>query len=198
MKLSEQKRLQILSAAEKAFSEQGLDSTSMDYVAKLAQVSKRTVYNHFPSKQDLFQAILSDMMRKMEQVGQVAFDPNKEIRGQLREIAEQEVALLTSDNFIRLGRTAFIQMLKDSSLAAKLSSEAIGCEQHLACFIRSACECGVLAVDDPDFAGKQFVYHLKSFVFYPKLYGFSEVPESEQQDMIEKTLDMFLAQYLAE
>ena len=53
---SEQKRLQILEAAMELFCGQGFPNTSMDEVAKLAGVSKQTVYSHFGSKDELFVA----------------------------------------------------------------------------------------------------------------------------------------------
>ena len=56
MSRSEQKREQILQAAKELFCEQGFPNTSMDEVAKLAGVSKQTVYSHFGCKDDLFVA----------------------------------------------------------------------------------------------------------------------------------------------
>ncbi|ASJ97406.1 MULTISPECIES: TetR/AcrR family transcriptional regulator [Shewanella] len=53
---SEQKKAQILNAAIDLFCGQGFPNTSMDEVAKLAGVSKQTVYSHFGSKDDLFVA----------------------------------------------------------------------------------------------------------------------------------------------
>lgn len=59
MKLSEQKRVHILDAAEQLFFENGVANTSMDEVAKTAAVSKRTVYNHFETKDALFTPLLN-------------------------------------------------------------------------------------------------------------------------------------------
>ena len=75
MKLSEQKRLQILDAAEELFHSFGVEHTSMDQLALQAQVSKRTVYNHFATKEQLFQAILQRMSDKLRQGGDVPFNP---------------------------------------------------------------------------------------------------------------------------
>ncbi|MFA0698755.1 TetR/AcrR family transcriptional regulator, partial [Vibrio sp. 10N.222.49.C9] len=44
---SELKREAILTAAKQSFLEFGVKNTSMDKLASLANVSKRTVYNHF-------------------------------------------------------------------------------------------------------------------------------------------------------
>ena len=51
------KRKTILDAAMAAFRDDGYESASMDRIAELAGASKRTVYNHFGSKEALFQAI---------------------------------------------------------------------------------------------------------------------------------------------
>jgi len=53
---NEAKRQQILDAAVNLFTEQGYATTSMDLIAKNADVSKQTVYSHFGSKDELFSA----------------------------------------------------------------------------------------------------------------------------------------------
>lgn len=52
---SEQKRRQILDAGRELFLAQGFADTSMDQVTARSGVSKATVYNHFPSKEKLFE-----------------------------------------------------------------------------------------------------------------------------------------------
>ena len=52
---SEQKRRQILEAGRELFMTQGFADTSMDQVTAKSGVSKATVYNHFPSKEKLFE-----------------------------------------------------------------------------------------------------------------------------------------------
>ena len=46
-------RERILSAAQQLFRDQGINRTGMDQLCAVAQVSKRTAYQHFPSKDDL-------------------------------------------------------------------------------------------------------------------------------------------------
>lgn len=53
---NEIKRQQILDSAVNLFTEQGYAATSMDLIAKNADVSKQTVYSHFGSKDELFSA----------------------------------------------------------------------------------------------------------------------------------------------
>src|SRR5690606_34912197 len=102
MKLTDQKRMQILDAAEELFHSSGVEHTSMDQLALQAKVSKRTVYNHFATKDALFQAILQRMFDKLAQGGEVKFDAAVPIAQQLRRIAQDEVALLSSAAFLRV------------------------------------------------------------------------------------------------
>ncbi len=57
---SEQKRRQILDAGRELFMTQGFADTSMDQVTAKSGVSKATVYNHFPSKEKLFEEAVRD------------------------------------------------------------------------------------------------------------------------------------------
>lgn len=48
----------ILAAAEKLFTQHGFEQVTMDAVAKEAEFTKRTLYQYFPSKEDLFFAVV--------------------------------------------------------------------------------------------------------------------------------------------
>ncbi|CAM2759967.1 TetR family transcriptional regulator [Pseudoalteromonas atlantica] len=197
MKLSEKKRINILQAAEHLFFEKGVEHTSMDQVAAKAEASKRTVYNHFATKEELFQAILTTMLAKINHGDVIYFNKNQPIDLQLTAIAEQEVAMLTSPDFLRLAKIAFMQMLQEPQLAKFLSNNTMGCMTYLEDFLEQARTAGVLKGDELNIAAKQFVYQLKSFVFYPLLYGFETITEQQNNKVIEQTVSLFLAKYKA-
>lgn len=195
MKLSDKKRRNILDAAEQLFFEQGVEHTSMDQVANHAQASKRTVYNHFTTKDVLFHAILERMFNELEEGNEILFDYDMPIEKQLANIANQEIDMLTSKGFLRIAKIAFMQMLQQPELAKTLGNNSMGCKRYLDKFLQQACQAGVLSIDDLDFAGKQFVYQLKSFVFYPLLYGFETLDEGQIKHIVTQTIHMFLARY---
>src|SRR5215212_9408512 len=51
----------ILRAARRQFLAHGYDVVSMDMVAEDAGVTKKTVYNHFPGKEALFEAVVLEL-----------------------------------------------------------------------------------------------------------------------------------------
>lgn len=64
----EQRREDIISAAEKIFFERGLPSATMDEIAEAAELSKGTLYLYYKSKEDLYLAVAmrgSDVMYDM-------------------------------------------------------------------------------------------------------------------------------------
>lgn len=54
----EQRRNDILDAAEKLFFSKGVENTSMDEIAAATELSKGTLYLYFKSKDDMFHAII--------------------------------------------------------------------------------------------------------------------------------------------
>ncbi|KQV27311.1 TetR family transcriptional regulator [Rhizobium sp. Root1204] len=56
------KRLSILEAAAEVFCRQGFAGASIDEIASAACVSRQTVYNHYREKDNLFTAVVEDVM----------------------------------------------------------------------------------------------------------------------------------------
>ncbi|BBO29377.1 TetR family transcriptional regulator [Alteromonas sp. I4] len=195
MKLSEKKRLQIIDTATRLFASQGLEATSMDAVAAEAQVSKRTVYNHFATKTALFQAVLESMFANVDQGDKIEFDASIPLESQLKAIANNEIKLLTSETYVDMARVAFIQMLQDPQLAKSLNGHSVGCMRYFDDFLSAANESGVVRIDDIPLAAKQFVYQFKSLIFYPLLYGIVELHELDCEYLVDETIKLFVARY---
>ena len=96
-----QKRQTILKGAIKVFTENGFEASSMDKIAEVAGVSKRTVYNHFQSKEILFQTIVADFLQRREELKPIQYSNSLSLREQLREFAKAELYLI--DDPVRRG-----------------------------------------------------------------------------------------------
>ena len=64
-------RTAIIEAAERLFLERGFGSVSMDELAEAAGLARRTLYNQFSSKEEIFRAMLLPVARQLE----AAFPP---------------------------------------------------------------------------------------------------------------------------
>ena len=159
------KRAAIIEAAIHHFKESGFESTSMDQIAATAEVSKRTVYNHFASKEALFEAIIERLMTLFSTSVSVNYDPNVSLEDQLSQIARQEMNLLASSAFTDLARVCLAESLLRPELIDKAITEAQTGDGDLKSWLKAAHEDGRLAVDDLEFVSTQFFCFGQSVLF---------------------------------
>ena len=95
------KRQVILNGAVAVFTECGYDTASMDKIAVVAGVSKRTVYNHFQSKEILFQTIVDDFIKQQDEKKPIGYSSSIPLTEQLKDFARAELYLV--DDPVRRG-----------------------------------------------------------------------------------------------
>ena len=78
------KKEEIINAAQKLFARFGLKKTSVDEIAKSAQVAKGTIYNYFETKEEIFDEVIrregSRMIALINQAIEKEKSPEKKIR----------------------------------------------------------------------------------------------------------------------
>jgi AcrR family transcriptional regulator len=80
-----QHRAAILDAAEKLFLQKGFENASIDDVAKEARLTKRTLYQYFISKEDLFYAVALKGGRLLTLAYEEAFNKGKTALDKIRQ-----------------------------------------------------------------------------------------------------------------
>lgn len=70
----DQRRAQLLKAASEVFAAKGFHAAAMDDIADAAGVSKPVLYQHFPSKLDLYLALLDNKCDQLIEVVESALD----------------------------------------------------------------------------------------------------------------------------
>lgn len=196
-RLTDRKREAIVLAAIAEFREHGFSGTSMDRVAAAADVSKRTVYNHFPSKDELFEAILDHLWDRSHSLPDVAYDAARPLRAQLLAVLEQKMELLNDASFIDLSRVAIAEMMHTPERAQAMVARLSEKEEGLPRWVRAAQQDGALRASvDPQYAAHQLHGMVKSFAFWPQLaMGRAPLTAAEQQQVLGDAVDMFLAFY---
>lgn len=197
-KLTERKREDIIQAAKDEFRDNGFNATSMDRIAETANVSKRTVYNHFESKEVLFAAIGQQLCNAFSQVSEYPYESGKPLRAQLEAIAKKQMEMLCSERFLRLFKMVTSEALASpatmKSVVDNFQQENIGVVK----WISAAHEDGKLRLNDAVMAGKQFLALMEAFTSWPYLYGEEHVlSEDEKSIVIKSAVNMFLGHYEA-
>ncbi|MBV7523978.1 MULTISPECIES: TetR/AcrR family transcriptional regulator [Pseudomonas] len=195
-RLTDRKRQAIIHAAINEFRDNGFEITSMDKIAATAGVSKRTVYNHFPSKEELFAEILNQLWTRVTAEQETAYRPDLPLREQLRGLLMAKLQMLGDDNFLDLARVAIAATIHSPERAQDMVARMGEREEGLTVWIRAAQADGRLKATAPDFAAQQVQGLLKSFAFWPQIsMGKPGLSPEEQHQVADSALDMFLACY---
>lgn len=185
------KRKAILEGAIEVFTKNGFDASSMDYIAEVAGVSKRTVYNHFPSKEILFQAIVADFLNQRDEIKPIEYTSALPLEEQLKEFAKAELFLI--DDPVRRGLSKLFAsvFLMDMDFSKKTRSRF---EPHKAfiVWLNSAQEDQKLSFQSLELAARLFYGMVEGCLTYPALFT-----DGESLKYIDALLNELIAAFLA-
>jgi TetR/AcrR family transcriptional regulator, regulator of autoinduction and epiphytic fitness len=195
-RLTDRKRAAIVSAAIEEFIASGFEATSMDRIAARADVSKRTVYNHFASKEALFAEILHALWDASRVTDAPVYRPTEPLREQLLDLLMRKLRMLNDDSALALARVAIAAGIHSPERARETVARLNEREEDLTVWIRAASADGRLGVTDVAFASQQLQGIVKGFAFWPQVtMGQAPLNKREQKKVAESAADMFLARY---
>ncbi|MEV5983655.1 TetR/AcrR family transcriptional regulator [Streptomyces sp. NPDC052051] len=197
-----EKRRAIAQAARAVFGREGYSRASVDTIAVEAGVSKRTVYNHFTDKEQLFQAVaLEGAEQVTEAVGEILERHLRKIldvREDLIAFGLERVAAVTAfpDHFA-LVRTIEAEVTRIPPVVLEAWKEVGPLSSHkkLAPYLRRIADRGLLVLDDAERAANHFNLLTITDVNQRTFYGALPLPESETADIVIDGVDTFLRLY---
>jgi len=196
LRLTDRKRQAIVDAAIAEFRAFGFEATSMDKIAATAGVSKRTVYNHFPSKDELFTHILLELWESSAALMAIPYQPGVPLREQLLTLLGQKMSLMHDGYFIDLARVAIAEAIHSPQRAQVMVERLNDKEEGVASWIRAAQADGRLLGADPMLASHLLQGQLKTFAFWPQVtLGQPPLDAATRQWVVETAVDMFLSHY---
>jgi TetR/AcrR family transcriptional regulator, regulator of autoinduction and epiphytic fitness len=190
----QRKQQSILEAAIQEFRDKGYDGASMDRVAELAKASKRTVYNHFPSKEELFIAVIDLFLTEMAKVKHISYNPERDLKEQLYAFADAELALTKNPTWKGFTQILLSLFLRNSDLAKKISDSHPANEDSLTIWMRSASDDGKLTMPDAQIAAQIFTAMISGAFTWPTMYNGSldiRYTERMKQELVETFLARF-------
>lgn len=196
LRLTDRKRQAIVEAAIEEFREKGFTGARTTAIAKRANVSSRTLYRHFESKESLFVAIADLTFAEAANVPTYTFDNTKPLRQQLLHAATSYINHITTADMIDLARTTMGELMRDHVLAQNAFGQITLQEDPIKLMISQAMEAGALRSDDAHIAAHQLTSMIKALLHAPLMYTGSPMPLSkDRNDLIEDCVDMFLRYY---
>ncbi|GLO61331.1 transcriptional regulator [Vibrio sp. MACH09] len=196
---SELKREAIVNAAKKAFVEHGVQGISMDKLSELAQVSKRTVYNHFATKEELVMHIMSDLWRRATTQIEREYSCLQPLQDQLVEILTAEAHMFSSQENIDLSRVAIGYFFYKPDALEREMAKFSSRETTLYKWLEAAVADGRLKPLDFEFANSQLHNLIKGRCFWPLLINAKQrISDQEIDFVVSEAAAMFINHYKAE
>ncbi|UJJ32519.1 TetR/AcrR family transcriptional regulator [Halopseudomonas maritima] len=188
------KRAAIIEAAVDQFQQHGYMETSMDRIAEAAQVSKRTVYNHFASKELLFDAIRQELIARCGRL--LLPDPGPgSMHAQLVEVGRRYAQLMISDDFVKLVRVVLSRFIQSPQVAG---ATITGREPQMPiqAWLECAQEGGLLPAFDAVQATTEFAGLITAMEFWPRMLQEDQLPTSAAREAyLSSIAAMFLKHY---
>lgn len=195
-RLTDRKRSAIVAAAAEQFRLHGYEAASMDGIAALAEVSKRTVYNHFGSKEELFAETVMAMFESSAGLLELGYQRERSLRAQLTELLTLKMFSLDDPKFIALARVAIGEAIHAPERTLPILARLGEREEGVTAWVRAAQEDGRLKPGDPAFAATVLQGQIKTFAFWPQVaMGAAPLSVDEQARVIDTAVSMFLSYF---
>jgi TetR/AcrR family transcriptional regulator, regulator of autoinduction and epiphytic fitness len=184
----------IVAAAERLFLERGFGAVSMDELAEAAGVARRTLYNQFSSKEEIFR----DMLRRVSGQLEDAFPSGVETLGDVEDVLRQ-VARMILELHKHPEYLGFLRMVVADSRQFPWIAEAFATvmdpqTERLVRYLAHLTALGILDCRNPMLAAHQFMGMLNELSLWPWMMGRESLPVSTE-DAVEETIRMFLRHY---
>ena len=188
------KRESILNAAAEAFMKDGYENTSMDKISERAGASKRTVYNHFPSKEDLFRAVLERFFDEIMELKQIKYDPQKALETQLSDFANAKIEISKNPSWLGLLKVATAVFITNPEVALETIQRTEDAEDTLVQWLEAASDDGRLEVANTKLAAEAFWAMVGGAFFWPSIF-FGPTKANQADELKKELIGIYLAKY---
>jgi TetR/AcrR family transcriptional repressor of mexJK operon len=184
-------RERVLRAATTSFLAHGYRS-SVDEIARRAGVAKQTVYQHFPSKDELFKEVARDLAQRVL----VELDsPGTDLREGLQRFALAYRQRTLGAQGISAFRTLVPEVPRFRAVARAMYANSAGeMVRRLAETLEGAMDAGHLRRDDPRFGAEMLLSMLAGLDRMKRLFSVTDEGESEARRTA-RIVDCFLRAY---
>lgn len=188
---------QVLEGARQVFMADGFEGASVDEIARVANVSKATLYSYFPDKRLLFMEVATSECQRQARDALDGLDMEASPREVLTQTAMHFLRFITSGFGQRVFRICVAESERFPELGRKFynSGPAVFRAEMAAYFERAEAR-GELRIDDYTMAADQFGELCKADLWPRLIFGVvSSVSEADITRVVDNAVETFLARY---
>jgi AcrR family transcriptional regulator len=176
------------------FGKRGLHRATLDDVAREAGITKGTIYLYFPSKADLFVAMLkagiTDVIPTVDAVEEQAAPS---LEGRLAAVGRELYRFLSSPAYLAMFRTVVSESVQFPEVAALVYREGVlTANRRLAAMIQAGIRTGACRDVDPMIAARAFVGMFLVFAVSQRLLGGERIYPIADEAIVTTVTDLYL------
>ena len=184
----------IVAAAARLFLQRGFGAVSMDELAEAAGVARRTLYNQFGSKEDIFREVLLRVSRQFEDALPPGVETQGDVEDVLRLIALTILELHKNPEYLGFFRMVVADSRQFPWIAEEFATVMDSQTDRFERYLDHLTAVGVLNCPNPTLAAHQFMGVLNEFALWPWMLG-RENLAVPAEDVVEGAIRMFLKHY---
>ena len=186
------KQSDILQAAIAEFAKCGVMGTTMEQIAKSAQVSKRTLYKHYANKDELFDEVVCLQLTTINRLKDHPYKIDVPLVEQLKLLAREVIKLTQNDDYLALSRIVIIESMRSKEAADRINTKFKSCEKGLSGWFDYAQDAGVLGGLSAKNAGAMFYGSIKQLTYWERAIRWQPtLSEQELEQLIDQVCDVF-------
>lgn len=188
---------QVLAGAQQVFMADGFEGASVDEIARVAGVSKATLYKYFPDKRMLFLEVANSECQRQAGAALARIDRSAPPRDVLGQTGRHFLGFITSTFGQQIFRICLAESERFPEIGRRFYESGPGLMRvELAAYFREACGRGELGIEDPLLAADQFGELCKATHWMRLMFGvIGEVSADEIDHVVDCAVDTFLARY---
>ncbi len=190
---------QVLDGARQVFMSDGFEGASVDEIARVANVSKATLYSYFPDKRLLFMEVATSECQRQARDALDSIDMEASPREVLTQTAMHFLRFITSGFGQRIFRICVAESERFPELGRKFyNSGPAVFRAEMAAYFEQAETRGELRIDDYAMAADQFGELCKADLWPRLIFGVvSSVSDADIRRVVDNAVETFLARYAA-
>jgi TetR/AcrR family transcriptional repressor of mexJK operon len=183
----------LLAVALGEFLEHGYGGTSMSRVVKAAGISKTTLYSRYPSKEQLFRAVIHRQVARLEAASALRPGSGRlDLRAGLIAYGNRTLEVSLEGEVRKINHLIY----SESSRFPEVGCAATERTQHgiaqVSAFIRECAELDGVPCTDPEAPAQAFIYMMRGWYVSVLLTG-QPVPVSKRQSWVTSAVDVLLS-----
>lgn len=193
----EERREMILEIAKREFLDHGYSGASMSAISAELGGSKGTLWSYFPSKEELFAAVLDHATREYRSRLADVLKPGEDLRAAVRQFCRGFIDKISSSDGVRLHRLIASEVGRFPEVGDIFYRRAPQpTQQLLADFFERAMEAGTMRREDPLFVAR-ILASLCLGVQQRVMWG-QELSTAERDSEAERIAEVFLRAFAPE